>query len=142
MQVSPRLFVEPPSCFEGQPRSHILLCPRIGVLLAVLLVDCEEWLCILLVSLPGARHLFQRCRCVSPWRFRRTTLCGVLSTLWLAMAFCILRRRTIVKVSLDGVRVFLSGPFKQLSHLVVHLFVFPKLLHSTASVFLDNISSD
>ena len=30
----------------------------------------------------------------------------VLSTLWLTMTFCILRRRTIVKVSLDGVRVF------------------------------------
>ena len=41
--------------FLGQPRSHILRCPRIVVLFAVLLVDCEEWFYILLGSLPGAR---------------------------------------------------------------------------------------
>ena len=41
---------------QGQPRSHLLRCPQIGVLFAVLFVDCEEWLCILLGSLPSARH--------------------------------------------------------------------------------------
>ena len=43
--------------FWGQPRSHILRCTRIVVLFAVLLVDCEEYLCILLGSLPSARHV-------------------------------------------------------------------------------------
>ena len=33
----------------GQPRSHLLRCPH-------LFVDCEEWFCILLGSLPGARR--------------------------------------------------------------------------------------
>ena len=42
--------------FQGQPRGHILRCPQIIVLFAVLFVDCEEWFCILLGSLPGARH--------------------------------------------------------------------------------------
>ena len=37
-------------------RGHILRCPRIVVLFAVLLVDCEEWFYILLGSLPGARR--------------------------------------------------------------------------------------
>ena len=42
--------------FSGQLRSHILRCPQIVVLLAVLFVDCEECLCILVGFLPGARH--------------------------------------------------------------------------------------
>ena len=43
--------------FWGQPRSHILRCPQIGVLFAVLFVDCEECNpCLHLASLPGARH--------------------------------------------------------------------------------------
>ena len=42
--------------FSGQLRSHIHRCPEIVVLFAVLLVDCEEWFCILLGSLPGAHH--------------------------------------------------------------------------------------
>ena len=54
--------------------------------------------------------LFNRCRCASPGRSCRTTLCGVLSTLWLTMTFCVLRLRTIVKVSLDGLRAFPVGP--------------------------------
>ena len=37
-------------------RSHILRCPRIVVLFAVLLVDCDEWFGILLGSLPSARR--------------------------------------------------------------------------------------
>ena len=41
---------------SGQPRSHILRCPQIVVLFAVLFVDREEWFCILLGSLPGARR--------------------------------------------------------------------------------------
>ena len=36
----------------------------------------------------------------------------VLSTRWLIMTVCILRRRTIVKLSLDGVRAFPVGPFQ------------------------------
>ena len=47
------LQVRPRSC---RPRSHNLRCPRIVVLFAVLFVDCDEWFCILLGSLPGARH--------------------------------------------------------------------------------------
>ena len=48
-------LAEPPT-YSRSPRSHILRCPRIVVLFAVLLVDCEEWSCILLGSLPGARR--------------------------------------------------------------------------------------
>ena len=44
------------SLFEGQPRSGILRCPRMLVLFAVLLVDCEEWFCNRAVSLPDARR--------------------------------------------------------------------------------------
>ena len=40
----------------GQPRSRILRCPRMVVLCAVLLVDCEEWFYIFLGSLPSARR--------------------------------------------------------------------------------------
>ena len=60
------------SCLQGGPRSwrscqqffpatlcsQILYCPQIVVLLAVLCVDCEEWICILLGSLPCAQHSF------------------------------------------------------------------------------------
>ena len=42
--------------FSGQRRSRILRCLRIVVLFAVLFVDCEEYLCILVGFLPGARH--------------------------------------------------------------------------------------
>ena len=42
--------------FSGQPRSHILRCPQVVVLFAVLFVDCEEWFCILVGFLPGARR--------------------------------------------------------------------------------------
>ena len=42
--------------FWSELRSHILRCPQIVVLFAVLFVDCEEWFCILLGSLPGARR--------------------------------------------------------------------------------------
>ena len=55
--------------------------------------------------------LLSRCACTSPRRFCRTTLCGVLSTPWLTETFCNLLRHTIVKSSLDGVGVFLVGPF-------------------------------
>ena len=41
---------------KNQPRSHFLRCSRNFALFAVLLVDCEEWFCILLGSLPSARH--------------------------------------------------------------------------------------
>ena len=42
--------------FWGQPRGCVLHCPQSVVLLAVLLIDCEAWLYILLGSLPGARR--------------------------------------------------------------------------------------
>ena len=42
--------------FQGQPRSHILRCPQIGVLFAVLFVGFEECLCSLVGFLPSARH--------------------------------------------------------------------------------------
>ena len=42
--------------FSGQLRSRILRCPQIVVLFAVLFVDCEECLCILVGSLPSARR--------------------------------------------------------------------------------------
>ena len=42
--------------FSGQLRSRILRCPQIVVLFAVLLVDCDEWLRILVGFLPDARR--------------------------------------------------------------------------------------
>ena len=42
--------------FSGQLRSRVLRCPQIVVLFAVLFVDCEECLCILVGFLPGARR--------------------------------------------------------------------------------------
>ena len=42
--------------FVGRLQSRILQFPRIVVLFAVLLVDCEEWFYFLLGSLPGARR--------------------------------------------------------------------------------------
>ena len=56
LHVSPWPFVEPPNCFSGRPRSHLLRFPRIVVLFAVLFVDCEERSCILLGSLPSFHH--------------------------------------------------------------------------------------
>ena len=44
------------SLFDGQPRCHILRCPRMLVLFAVLLVDCEAWFYSLAGSLPSARR--------------------------------------------------------------------------------------
>ena len=41
--------------FSGQLRSRILRCHLFDVLLSVLFVDCEEYLCILVGFLPGAR---------------------------------------------------------------------------------------
>ena len=42
--------------FSGRQRCRILRCPQIVILFAVLFVDCEEWHCILVGSLPGARR--------------------------------------------------------------------------------------
>ena len=42
--------------FSGQRRSRILRRPQIVVLFAVLFVDCEEYLCILVGFLPSVRH--------------------------------------------------------------------------------------
>ena len=44
------------SLFSGQLRSRILRCPQIVVLFAVLFVDFEECLSLLVWFLPGARH--------------------------------------------------------------------------------------
>ena len=41
--------------FYGQPRGHLHRCPQMVVLFAVLFVDCEEYHCILVGFLPGAR---------------------------------------------------------------------------------------
>ena len=41
---------------SGQLRGRILRCLQIVALFAVLLVDCEEYLCILVGFLSGARH--------------------------------------------------------------------------------------
>ena len=135
--------------FSGQPRWSLLLrCPRIVVLFAVLLVDCEEYLCILVGFLPRARHaivciliapeegrvvdwvgaeffllhLLQEsnysksefiqtsllCRC-EPRRSCRKIWCGVLSIRCQIMTSCIHHKRTIVRVSWDGLPV---GPIK------------------------------
>ena len=57
-----RLFVEPPTCFRVNcaavlfVASQLLRGLQIAALYAVLFVDCEEYLCILLGSLPGARR--------------------------------------------------------------------------------------
>ena len=42
--------------FQDQPRSRILRFLRTVVLFFVVIVDCEEWFCILLGSLAGARR--------------------------------------------------------------------------------------
>ena len=42
--------------FSGQRRSRILRCLQIVALIAVLFVDCEECLCIIVGFLPSARH--------------------------------------------------------------------------------------
>ena len=147
LQVSPRLFVEPPTCFRVNcvvvffvalkllsfSLSYLLTAKSGSVFL---LGSCQvlvlqsfafsfrlskvgssiEWLlsssfCICRKN-PMFRILSSFSSCgASPGRSCRTTLCGVLSTLWLAMTFCILRLRTIVKVSLNGLRAFPVGPF-------------------------------
>ena len=48
---------------------------------------------------------------MSPKRFCRTALCGVLSALWLTVTFCTIHWHTFVQVSLGGVRAFSDGPF-------------------------------
>ena len=52
----PRLFIEPSSLFEDRLHSRVLRCPRMLVLFAVLLVDCEELLYSLVESLPYVRR--------------------------------------------------------------------------------------
>ena len=42
--------------FSDQLRSRILRCTQIVVLFDILFVYCDEWLCILVKSLPGARR--------------------------------------------------------------------------------------
>ena len=42
--------------FSGHRRSRIFRCPQIVALFAVFFVHCEEWLCILVGFLPGARR--------------------------------------------------------------------------------------
>ena len=44
------------SLFEDRLRSHILQIPQMLVFLMVLLVDCEEWFCNLVESLPCVRR--------------------------------------------------------------------------------------
>ena len=63
-------------------------------------------------------------------------LCGVLSTRCQTVTFCILSRRTIVKVSLDGVSAFADVPFSASVSLGSAFFVFPKVrawLHDCCS---------
>ena len=52
----PAILCRTSNLFSGQLRSHILRCPQIVVLFAVLFVGCEEWFYILLGSLPSARR--------------------------------------------------------------------------------------
>ena len=73
-----------------------------------------RWLSGCWVSNVSNSEFFQllwRRRCVSPGRSCRTILCGVLSTRCHTITFCILQWRTIVKVSLDGLRAFPVGSF-------------------------------
>ena len=42
--------------FSGELRSRILRFPQTVVVFAVLFVDCEEWFCVLLGSLPKVRR--------------------------------------------------------------------------------------
>ena len=55
-QVSLRLFIEPPACAMVDCTVVFFNSLQTLVLFAVLLVDCEEWFCSLLGSLPSARH--------------------------------------------------------------------------------------
>ena len=55
LQVSPRPVVEPSTCFRVN-RVVIFFVASNCCLFAVLFVDCEEWFCILVGFLPGARH--------------------------------------------------------------------------------------
>ena len=56
LQVSPRPFVEPPTCFWVIRVVMFFVALKLLSFFAVLFVDCEEWFCILLGSLPSARH--------------------------------------------------------------------------------------
>ena len=56
MQVSPRLSVESPTCVGVKRRSESLRGLQIVALFAVLFVDCEEYFCILVGFLQGARR--------------------------------------------------------------------------------------
>ena len=60
-------------------------------------------------------HLLLRIRSVSPRRFCHTAFCVFLSTRWLTTNLCTIRWRTIVQVSLGGVRAFSDGPFCNIS---------------------------
>ena len=184
LQVSlPRLFVEPPNCFRVNQRSRVLRCPLIVVLFAVLFVDCEECLCILVGFLPGARRaivciLFslEQSRVVD-WVIAQFLMCIYRENPQLRI-FNSLSACSGVDVLLHGDSVvqhyvvffqtcgwhwlsliflgiptwkyrwmasvfFLSGLFKHLSRLVVHLLSFRRtVLVSTTAVFLDHLSRD
>ena len=59
------------------------------------------------------------------------------------MTSCILRRRTILRVSLAALVFSLSGLLKHLLRMVVHLLFFrSSTVGSTTSVFLDHVSRD
>ena len=59
------------------------------------------------------------------------------------MTFCILRRRTIVKISLDGVRAFSVVLFPaSVSPSILPLSFRRSVLGSTTAVFLDHVSRD
>ena len=54
----PRPFVEPPTCFRVYGVVIFFVALDMVALFAVFFVDCAEWSCILLGSLPGARRAF------------------------------------------------------------------------------------
>ena len=57
------------------------------------------------------------------------------------MTFCIRHRRTIVRVSLDGLRASLSGFLKHLLRMVVHSLSFRRsVFGTTTAVFIKQIS--
>ena len=99
------------SLFSGQPRSHVVRCPQIVVLFVVLFVDCEEWLCILLGSLPVA------------FSFRLSKVGSLIEWL-LRSSFCFYRENPIIRnlnsfSSCSGVDVLLHG-----DSVVQHYLVF------------------
>ena len=145
LQVSPRLSVEPSTCFRVN-RVDVFFFVALELLSFSMsyLFDCEEYLCILVGFLPSARHaivcilfsleksrvvhwvgaefflqhLLQEsnysksefiqpsllCRC-APGRSGRKIWCGVLSIQCQIMTSCIHHKRTIVRVSWDGLPV-------------------------------------